>query len=75
MCCGLELHVFGSVYKYGSDSSMNILFGLKMLIYSQTWISHSQYVRSEFVRTQKNRNVLLIKRLAYICLLMAVGIK
>lgn len=66
---------FHQFTKCGSDSSINILFGLKMLIYSQTWISHSQYVRSEFVRTQHNMYVLLIKRLPYICLLMAVGVK
>lgn len=44
-------------------------------IHKQAYSWISQYVRSEFVRTQQNMYVLLIKRLAYICLLMAAGVK
>lgn len=67
---------FNQFAKYGRDSALNILFDLKMLIDSQTGLFMiSQYVGFEFVRTQQNLCVLLIKRLAYICLLMAAGVK
>lgn len=44
-------------------------------VHKQAYSWVSQYVHSEFVRTQQNMYVLLIKRLAYICLLMAAGVK
>lgn len=67
---------FNQFAKYGRNSALNILFDLKMLIDSQTGLFMiSQYVGFEFVRTQQNLCVLLIKRLAYICLLMAAGVK
>lgn len=75
--CVLKLHVFWSLCKmWPQNSALHILFDLKMLIDSQTGsFVISQYVGLEFVRTQLNLCVLLIKRLAYICLLMAAGIK
>lgn len=67
---------FDQFAKYGHNSALNILFDLKMLIDSQTGLFMiSQYVGLEFVRTQQNLCVLLIKRLVYICLLMAAGVK
>lgn len=67
---------FDQFAKYGRNSALHILFDLKMLIDSRTGLFMiSQYVRSEFVRTWQNLCVLLIKRLAYICLLMAAGVK
>ncbi len=73
--CVLKLHVFWSVCKMWPQQCITHSVWFKNADSQTGSFMISQYVGLEFVRTQLNLCILLIKRLVYICLLMAAGIK